>query len=104
MPLKLPPTQPLPPPTKTGLCGHRWRAVRLSSQSRTASVSPFTVTGGQNRHSGCHTTNMGMSRNLTAAVHQEEDWYVAQCLEVDAASQGRTIAARACRNRRSPDP
>jgi predicted RNase H-like HicB family nuclease len=28
---------------------------------------------------------------LTAAVHQEEDWYVAQCLEVDVASQGLTI-------------
>jgi predicted RNase H-like HicB family nuclease len=28
---------------------------------------------------------------LTAAVHQEEDWYVAQCLEVDVASQGQTI-------------
>lgn len=34
---------------------------------------------------------MGTPRNLTAAVHQEEDWYVAQCLEVDAAGQGRTI-------------
>jgi predicted RNase H-like HicB family nuclease len=34
---------------------------------------------------------MGTTRNLTAAVHQEEDWYVAQCLEVDVASQGRTI-------------
>lgn len=34
---------------------------------------------------------MGTPRNLTAAVHQEEDWYVAQCLEVDVASQGRTI-------------
>ncbi|MGH3811137.1 MAG: type II toxin-antitoxin system HicB family antitoxin [Pseudonocardiaceae bacterium] len=34
---------------------------------------------------------MGTSRNLTAAVHQEEDWYVAQCLEVDVASQGSTI-------------
>jgi predicted RNase H-like HicB family nuclease len=34
---------------------------------------------------------VSMSRNLTAAVHQEEDWYVAQCLEVDVASQGRTI-------------
>ncbi len=34
---------------------------------------------------------MGKPRNLTAAVHQEEDWYVAQCLEVDVASQGRTI-------------
>ena len=30
-------------------------------------------------------------RTLTAAVHQEEDWYVAQCLEVDVASQGQTI-------------
>jgi predicted RNase H-like HicB family nuclease len=30
-------------------------------------------------------------RNLTAAVHREEDWYVSQCLEVDVASQGRTI-------------
>ncbi len=43
------------------------------------------------RHPGCHTKVMGTSRNLTAAVHQEEDWYVAQCLEVDVASQGRTI-------------
>jgi predicted RNase H-like HicB family nuclease len=34
---------------------------------------------------------MGESRTFTAAVHQEEDWYVAQCLEVDVASQGRTI-------------
>ena len=28
---------------------------------------------------------------LTAALHQEEDWYIAQCLEVDVASQGHTI-------------
>ena len=34
---------------------------------------------------------MSTSRNLTAAVRREEDWYVAQCLEVDIASQGRTI-------------
>src|SRR5262249_55570701 len=32
-----------------------------------------------------------MPRTLTAALHQEEDWYVAQCLEVDVASQGHTI-------------
>ncbi|HEV2376313.1 MAG TPA: type II toxin-antitoxin system HicB family antitoxin [Streptosporangiaceae bacterium] len=32
-----------------------------------------------------------MALTLTAALHQEEDWYVAQCLEVDVASQGRTI-------------
>ncbi|MCA1675931.1 MAG: type II toxin-antitoxin system HicB family antitoxin, partial [Actinobacteria bacterium] len=34
---------------------------------------------------------MDAPRNFTAAVHQEEDWYVAQCLEVDVASQGRSI-------------
>src|SRR6266699_1893856 len=34
---------------------------------------------------------MAEARTLTAAVHREEDWYVAQCLEVDVASQGRTI-------------
>lgn len=37
-------------------------------------------------------TCMATPRNLTAAIHQEEDWYVAQCLEVDVVSQGRTIA------------
>lgn len=26
---------------------------------------------------------MDAPRNFTAAVHQEEDWYVAQCLEVE---------------------
>jgi predicted RNase H-like HicB family nuclease len=34
---------------------------------------------------------MDTARTFTAAVHQEEDWYVAQCLEVDVASQGQTI-------------
>jgi predicted RNase H-like HicB family nuclease len=29
-------------------------------------------------------------RTLTAALHREEDWYVAQCLEVDVAGQGQT--------------
>jgi predicted RNase H-like HicB family nuclease len=32
-----------------------------------------------------------MSKAFTAAVHQEEDWYVAQCLEIDVASQGSTM-------------
>jgi predicted RNase H-like HicB family nuclease len=32
-----------------------------------------------------------MPETLTAALHREEDWYIAQCLEVDVASQGRTI-------------
>jgi predicted RNase H-like HicB family nuclease len=34
---------------------------------------------------------MSAPQTFTAAVHREEDWYVAQCLEVDVASQGRTI-------------
>ncbi|GAA3459930.1 type II toxin-antitoxin system HicB family antitoxin [Saccharothrix longispora] len=34
---------------------------------------------------------MSHPHTFTAAVHQEEDWYVAQCLEVDVASQGHTI-------------
>ena len=34
---------------------------------------------------------MSSPRRLTVAVHQEDDWYVAQCLEVDVTSQGRTV-------------
>ena len=32
-----------------------------------------------------------MVRTLTAAVHQEDDWYVARCLELDVASQGESV-------------
>jgi len=32
-----------------------------------------------------------MSRLLTVAIQQEEDWYVAKCLENSVASQGKTI-------------
>lgn len=32
-----------------------------------------------------------MTRTLTAAVHQEDDWYVARCLELDVASQGDSL-------------
>ena len=31
-----------------------------------------------------------MQRTFTASVWREGDWYVAQCLEVDVASQGAT--------------
>jgi predicted RNase H-like HicB family nuclease len=31
-----------------------------------------------------------MKREFSATVWQEGDWFVAQCLEVDVASQGRT--------------
>ena len=30
---------------------------------------------------------------FTAAIRREDDWYVAQCLEVDVASQGETVEA-----------
>ena len=30
-------------------------------------------------------------RTLTAALHQEQDWFITQCLEVDVASQGHTL-------------
>jgi predicted RNase H-like HicB family nuclease len=33
-----------------------------------------------------------MKRTFTASVCREEDWYIAQCLEVDVASQGETKA------------
>jgi len=33
-----------------------------------------------------------VKRKFTASVWREGDWYVAQCLEVDVASQGRTEA------------
>jgi predicted RNase H-like HicB family nuclease len=32
-----------------------------------------------------------MMRTVTAAVHQEEDWYIARCLELDVASQGESV-------------
>ena len=31
-----------------------------------------------------------MKHSFTARVFQEEDWFVAQCLEVEIASQGKT--------------
>ena len=33
-----------------------------------------------------------MKKNVTAFLTQEEGWYVAQCLEVDVASQGESEA------------
>jgi predicted RNase H-like HicB family nuclease len=31
-----------------------------------------------------------MKRNFTASVQREGEWFVAQCIEVDIASQGKT--------------
>jgi predicted RNase H-like HicB family nuclease len=31
-----------------------------------------------------------MLRTFTASIWQEGDWFIAQCLEVDVASQGKT--------------
>lgn len=33
-----------------------------------------------------------MKRTFTASLWKETDWYVAQCVEVDIASQGKTKA------------
>ena len=30
-------------------------------------------------------------RTLAAAVHQEDNWYVGRCLELDVASQGESV-------------
>lgn len=32
-----------------------------------------------------------MPRTQTAALHREEDWYIAQCLEIDVASQRHSL-------------
>jgi predicted RNase H-like HicB family nuclease len=40
-----------------------------------------------------------MIRNFTAAITREDKWIVAQCIEIDVASQGRT-EAEAMRNLR----
>ena len=34
--------------------------------------------------------DIGVEKTFTASVHRDGDWFVAQCLEVDVASQGRT--------------
>jgi predicted RNase H-like HicB family nuclease len=34
-----------------------------------------------------------MNRMFTASITHEGDWYIAQCLEVDVASQGETAEA-----------
>ena len=34
-----------------------------------------------------------MKHRFTAVVSREDDWYVAQCLEVDVASQGESEAS-----------
>ena len=35
--------------------------------------------------------SMPTTRRLTAAVTREDTWYVAQCLEVEVASQGKSV-------------
>ena len=34
-----------------------------------------------------------MRKRFTAAIRQEGEWFVAQCLEVDVASQGESVEA-----------
>ncbi len=37
-----------------------------------------------------------MKRTFSASIVREDDWYVAQCLEVDVASQGETPDEALC--------
>lgn len=74
-----------PPPSADCGTGTERRTSELASRRPTRA--------GRALATGRATLNrMATPRTLTAAIHQEEDWYVAQCLEVDVASQGRTIA------------
>jgi hypothetical protein len=45
-----------------------------------------------NNDTGTSRGQARMKRQFTASVWREDDWYVAQCLEVDVASQGDTEA------------
>lgn len=60
-----------------------------------ASVRRLRRSVRQSRVTGCaagYPDGMSLlARTFTAAVYQEEDWHIAQCLEADVASQGHTI-------------
>jgi predicted RNase H-like HicB family nuclease len=43
-----------------------------------------------------------MRVRFTAAVTQEDDWYVARCLEVEVTSQGRTVESAVAHLREAP--
>ena len=44
-----------------------------------------------------------MTKDFNAVISKESDWYIAQCLEVDVASQGETEEA-AMANLNDPSP
>lgn len=71
--------------------GHLWARCTTASYPARGGGTSLARQRGRNGVRGVTLRPMGTARNLTAAVHQEEDWYVAQCLEVDVASQGHTI-------------
>lgn len=54
---------------------------------------PVMVQQRQSVQLDCGSDEAPMARTFTAAVHQEEDWYVAHCLELDVASQGESLDA-----------
>jgi predicted RNase H-like HicB family nuclease len=75
------------------------RPVSVIARGRDAGGSPGSAEGWRGRGCGPLARSAGgypesmpeMPHTLTAALHQEEDWFIAQCLEVDVASQGHTI-------------
>ena len=62
-----------------------WKAIRLagSAEARLPTRDGWPGWNGAT----------AVKRVFTASVQQEDDWYVAQALEVDVASQGDTVEA-----------
>lgn len=70
-------------------CDVRERRLRLAGRERAEiSAAGFRATYWLG---GYPDAMPEMPHTLTAALHREEDWFIAQCLEVDVASQGHTI-------------
>jgi len=56
---------------------------RLKAKDRSAGPSTGEIVKAVRDSRRVHTS--------TAAVHREEDWYIARCLELDVASQGESV-------------
>ncbi len=77
---------PPPRPVETSATGQRAGGAPSSARDRPAGAKPQAAA----RYDATMSQEPRTLR-LTAVVTKEGDWYVAQCLEVDVASQGETI-------------
>ena len=75
--------------SSTRLDGARLTAVTAATEGKLHGTCPLDPGGRPT--SGYSDVMLEIPRTLTAALHREEDWYIAQCLEVDVASQGHTL-------------